>query len=122
MPAVAGEIFFEITSQDLPKMALLSSFFIEKSILEDYARRPWQFFSCLTAICTPKLPVFGAAFHQNIHDTQKYYAGGSRRKFFLMSIEISIFDVFTNKKSQVSAQIFGKGGSLIFEGGGQNFF
>ena len=63
MPAVAGENFFEITSQDLPKMALLSSFFIEKSILEDYARRPWQFFSCLTAKYTPKLPVFGAAFH-----------------------------------------------------------
>ena len=63
MPAAAGEIFFEITSQDLPKMALLSSFFIEKSILEDYARRPWQFFSCLTAKYTPKLPVFGAAFH-----------------------------------------------------------
>ena len=63
MPAAAGEIFFKITSQDLPKMALLSSFFIEKSILEDYAIRSWHFFACLTATYTPKLPVFGAAFH-----------------------------------------------------------
>ena len=66
-------------------------------------------FCCLTAKYTPKMPVFGAAIQQNIHNLQKDYAGGSRRKFFLMSIEISIFDVFTNKKSQVSAQIFGKG-------------
>ena len=37
MAAVAGEIFFELASQYVPKMALLSSIIIEKSIQKDYA-------------------------------------------------------------------------------------
>ena len=37
MPATAGENFFELASQYVPKMALLSSIFIEKSIHKDYA-------------------------------------------------------------------------------------
>ena len=62
MPAAAGEKFFDITTPDLPKMTLLSSFFIEKPILEDYASSSWQFFCCRTARYTLKLPIFGAAF------------------------------------------------------------
>ena len=34
MPAAASEKNFEVASQDVPKLALLSSLFIEKSILE----------------------------------------------------------------------------------------
>ena len=37
MPAAAGENFFELASQYVPKMALLSSIIIEKSIQKDYA-------------------------------------------------------------------------------------
>ena len=37
MPAAAGENFFELASQYVPKMALLSSIFIDKSIHKDYA-------------------------------------------------------------------------------------
>ena len=80
MPAAAGEKFSELASQYVPKMALLSSIFIEKSVHKDYAGKN---FCCLTAKYTPKMPVFGAAIQQNVHNLQKDYAGGSRRKFFL---------------------------------------
>ena len=44
VPAAAGEKFFELASQYVPKMALLSSIFIEKSIHKDYAGGSWQKF------------------------------------------------------------------------------
>ena len=37
LSAAASEIFFELASQYVPKMALLSSIIIEKSIQKDYA-------------------------------------------------------------------------------------
>ena len=66
MPAAAGENFFKITSQDFPKMALLSSFFIEKSILEDYASSSWHFLPVLQLHILPNClflaPLFNKIF------------------------------------------------------------
>ena len=68
------------------------------------------------------MPVFSAAIQQNILNLQKDYAGDSRRKFFLYVNMNLNFWCPHQQKSKISAQIFGKEGSLIFEGGGSKFF
>ena len=68
------------------------------------------------------MPVFGAAIQQNIHNFQKYYAGGSRRKIILyVNMNLNFWCPHQQKKNKVSAEIFGKG-VPHFWGGVSKFF